>query len=216
MAVHPHIRGAYSATTSANGLPTVHPHIRGAYNDHCAFTGIDAGSSPPTWGILASLGGQSLALRFIPTYVGHTQKRMPARGLTIGSSPPTWGIPSPCTRTSNHSRFIPTYVGHTPLRTVRENFITVHPHIRGAYLRPHTSRYSGIGSSPHTWGIPSCPQWSSPCSAVHPHIRGAYMGRPAKIYVKNGSSPHTWGIRLVRPVSVQDVRFIPTYVGHTK
>lgn len=72
----------------------------------------------------------------------------------------------------------------------------VHPHIRGAYASSSRFLCRSHGSSPHTWGIPSCPQWSSPCSAVHPHIRGAYMGRPAKIYVKNGSSPHTWGIRL--------------------
>ena len=173
----------------------VHPHIRGAYSQARYPCHRQGGSSPHTWGILHDIGPSTQARRFIPTYVGHTQKFQTPRCVVsgssphtwgiqspnkdhhdlcrfiptsvghthewktvfvavCGSSPPTWGIPSPCTRTSDHSRFIPTYVGHTPLRTVRENFIT-----------------------------------------VHPHIRGAYIGRPAKIYVKNGSSPHTWGIQ---------------------
>ena len=181
--------------------------------------------------ILAS----SPSFLYLPTSVGHTHEWKTVFVAVCGSSPPTWGIPSPCTRTSNHSRFIPTYVGHTPLRTVRENFITVHPHIRGAYLRPHTSRYSGIGSSPHTWGIQAvnllrpqiirfiptyvghtpgsrCP---AHCGSVHPHIRGAYTRINRCLEPDGGSSPHTWGIPYIRPFGCSHPRFIPTYVGHT-
>ena len=52
-------------------------------------------------------------------------------------------------------------------------------------------------------------------SAVHPHIRWAYKeGRTISETVV-GSSPHTWGIPDIQPKQRSNVRFIPTYVGHT-
>ena len=92
-AVHPHIRGAYSACCGAGWLDPVHPHIRGAYQclRHQEFR--KTGSSPHTWGIQAVRELRRAIQRFIPTYVGHT----PRRGFTAST-------------------------------------ISVHPHIRGAYL----------------------------------------------------------------------------------
>ena len=51
--------------------------------------------------------------------------------------------------------------------------------------------------------------------AVHPHIRGAYQ--PIKFPDGNrlGSSPHTWGIQSMTQREMFEMRFIPTYVGHT-
>ena len=51
---------------------------------------------------------------------------------------------------------------------------------------------------------------------VHPHIRGAYILRlPSNSWV-SGSSPHTWGIHRLFPLNFLIIRFIPTYVGHTR
>lgn len=59
---------------------TVHPHLRGAYSICGRRPAQSAGSSPPTWGILASVPGVPLVLRFIPTYVGHTLDRRKKNG----------------------------------------------------------------------------------------------------------------------------------------
>ena len=115
--------------------------------------------------------------RFIPTYVGHT-KLLPAgrlqppvhphiRGaypryrtrsiINTGSSPHTWGIRLARYRFGCRDRFIPTYVGHTCSIGMPGKIGSVHPHIRGAYIATNAVTSSMIGSSPHTWGIPSPP-----------------------------------------------------------
>ena len=91
------------------------------------------------------------------------------------------------------------------------------------------------GSSPHTWGIPGRVRFGilyprfiptyvghtgsrvngKISKTVHPHIRGAYKQIHLWLYDMNGSSPHTWGIRKEGGERMIDLRFIPTYVGHT-
>ena len=113
-------------------------------------------------------------------------------------------------------RFIPTYVGHTVVGDI--------------------SNHQLRGSSPHTWGIPLLSFWflgakrfiptyvghtssslaTSRANPVHPHIRGAYSPMPFTKPLMSGSSPHTWGIPLRTCHTLQALRFIPTYVGHTK
>lgn len=51
--------------------------------------------------------------------------------------------------------------------------------------------------------------------AVHPHIRGAYFSNDDAVRELDGSSPHTWGIPLILYHIIKNLRFIPTYVGHT-
>ena len=51
----------------------VHPHIRGAYSVFMLGWVFIIGSSPHTWGILDSVTKEYDSTRFIPTYVGHTQ-----------------------------------------------------------------------------------------------------------------------------------------------
>ena len=91
--VHPHLRGAYSAslTTAAAFLRfiptyvghtflacnlandcTVHPHLGGAYSFDRGKQDYQCGSSPPTWGIRKMNEDTGNMFRFIPTYVGHT------------------------------------------------------------------------------------------------------------------------------------------------
>ncbi len=152
------------------------------------------GSSPHTWGIQAWPILRSRLLRFIPTYVGHTDSinRVPVRPAVhphirgayydplpqyssiCGSSPHTWGIRSGCHSWDQVPRFIPTYVGHTFFSSPTTYPASVHPHIRGAYQDPVELPQSVIGSSPHTWGI---------------LLSGLEM--------------------------MEASRFIPTYVGHT-
>ena len=51
---------------------------------------------------------------------------------------------------------------------------------------------------------------------VHPHACGAYVNHKRRDTVRNGSSPRLWGIQIDVIRRVDNVRFIPTPVGHTK
>ena len=132
-------------------------------------------------------------------------------------------------------RFIPTYVGHTSTISGSSAGLSVHPHIRGAYIGFLGFQPFNDGSSPHTWGIHGlgilhqvfqrfiptyvghtkrCCRWSND-RAVHPHIRGAYLCVSGEKRKTAGSSPHTWGILSSIIAASSVIRFIPTYVGHT-
>ena len=152
----------------------VHPHIRGAYVDMMHQISRHGGSSPHTWGIRPTPSKAPAALRFIPTYVGHTFSS-PSTAISWpvhphirgaystgrmfsasahGSSPHTWGIRRICPFAASRLRFIPTYVGHTFCVPFPQIWKTVHPHIRGAYFQGAVGQLHALGSSPHTWGIP--------------------------------------------------------------
>ena len=174
--------------------------------------------------------------RFIPTYVGHTPcvptdcgilpvhphlrgaycRSKHSYGRKGGSSPPTWGIRGGPSWWRSAARFIPTYVGHTPGQNITGRMITVHPHLRGAYKLSRTSTSSPHGSSPHTWGIRMHPCRQPSPLTVHPHIRGAYHSLIKFQPLSCGSSPHTWGIHKHHGFHSNRLRFIPTYVGHTR
>ena len=213
----------------------VHPHIRGAYIVTTVNSASIFGSSPPTWGIPAFLVVVVQQDRFIPTYVGHTSHCLPhflsasvhphlrgayparrrARLTLPGSSPPTWGIRSDGNSVCQGMRFIPTYVGHTSSMPSAWNWLTVHPHLRGAYLFQFRHGTPQIGSSPPTWGIRKPAPPSSLPIAVHPHLRGAYRAAMSQPAPRPGSSPPTWGILDGVLEGEVRARFIPTYVGHT-
>ena len=196
------------------GPSSVHPHIRGAYAERAANSIASSGSSPHTWGILNDWFPSVKNARFIPTYVGHTssfessmvinsvhphirgayERSVPLGRVRAGSSPHTWGILVADLAKGKEARFIPTYVGHTFLPFWPRIQISVHPHIRGAYLLVVARHVKTSGSSPHTWGIRKyysiryqlfrfIPTYVGhtiavfkqvPGKAVHPHIRGAY------------------------------------------
>ena len=173
----------------------VHPHIRGAYRRGRAAETYSIGSSPHTWGIPADeLPGtvQALVHPHIRGAYGVAERVQPTQ--------------------------------------------SVHPHIRGAYRFWASECSCRIGSSPHTWGIhriePECqlqdrfiPTYvghsgggvaTVSYSSVHPHIRGAYLTTCTLALSPSGSSPHTWGIQRLQISTGQLLRFIPTYVGHTR
>ena len=73
--------------------------------------------------------------------------------------------------------------------------LSVHPHVRGAYIVLMAGMATGFGSSPRAWGLRRCGfDW---CRLVH------------------GSSPRAWGLRYGRTKEHKAIRFIPTCVGLT-
>ena len=214
---------------------SVHPHTRGAYTGSSRNVNSKIGSSPHTWGIRSPYPAAVPPGRFIPTYVGHAYNR--TRLYIFNPVHPHIRGAYVCApiHTGSDQRFIPTYVGHTNSLGPPHHHPTVHPHIRGAYygISFPVGRFSG--SSPHTWGIhrqasgyqrklrfiPTYVGHTFTAAdfddffAVHPHIRGAYQVAAQLREVVPGSSPHTWGIPDIQPKQRSNVRFIPTYVGHT-
>ena len=91
----------------------ISPYIRGAYARSYAHTNLDT-VHPHTCG----------------AYDTQRYRDTPSSG----SSPHTWGIPNVVVDGRTVQRFIPTYVGHTPTAKKFKRWVTVHPHIRGAYF----------------------------------------------------------------------------------
>ena len=112
---------------------TVHPHACGEYVSISVIKSTVCGSSPRVWGIHFSPSAMQRCVRFIPTRVGNTSRRVyqrrasavhphacgeyaPAGGTVSaqsGSSPRVWGIRRSSARRCRVSRFIPTRVGNT-------------------------------------------------------------------------------------------------------
>ena len=174
------------------------------------------GSSPHTWGILCHGLCLDICNRVHPHIRGaYTATEVLAEHV-YGSSPHTWGIPFPFVFLLFSYRFIPTYVGHTSGRAESPANGPVHPHIRGAYDSSPGPFHTYHRFIPTYVGHTSRKCGRSQRPAVHPHIRGAYTERQARLHAANGSSPHTWGIPSVSHDFRSVVRFIPTYVGHTR
>ncbi len=236
-------------------VASVHPHIRGAYGCIRLADKENLRFIPTYVGHTLLFRQRSMFSRFIPTYVGHTRDtgsqspilavhphirgaystlfHVPAMGC--GSSPHTWGIHYMPYLPILLYRFIPTYVGHTGVKTIWQEQLTVHPHIRGAYSISEVSTLQTSGSSPHTWGIlrPAAPV-PGPARFIPTYVGHTapggemcagnrfiptYVGHTERAFDEenknDGSSPHTWGIPARPPQEGRIPRFIPTYVGHT-
>ena len=234
--VHPHLRGAYACPgqdsfVDFRFIPTYVGHT---FEDLCPSARV-GGSSPPTWGIRRAGSPPILRRTVHPHLRGAYGGVCRVYGMGGGSSPPTWGIQGRVIRVFVELRFIPTYVGHTQLILPFAIALSVHPHLRGAYLTEIRRTHRTGGSSPPTWGIrrtgqsgvqavrfiptyvghtPHGPRTF--CRApVHPHLRGAYTSTSINSFNASGSSPPTWGIPDAVKIGVQPFWFIPTYVGHT-
>ena len=194
---------------------TVHPHMRGEYLRYSSAQVSKIGSSPRAWGILLIIQTTSRCMRFIPTCVGNTADRRPEkrhppvhphvrgeyacsenrRAANHGSSPRAWGIRHRLVAHFRTSWFIPTCVGNTCRKSKTECRTSVHPHVRGEYVRGGAVAVEYGGSSPRAWGIlkevgqrlginrfiPTCVgntvymRWECIGYAVHPHVRGEYI-----------------------------------------
>ena len=94
--------------------------------------------------------------------------------------------------------------------------LSVHPHIRGAYGYLSLLEWEAKRFIPTYVGHTICLRPRSKSCSVHPHIRGAYSGKIKAPKYVIGSSPHTWGILFMSRSRFSVLRFIPTYVGHTR
>ena len=91
-------------------------------------------------------------------------------------------------------RFIPTCVGFMFYVDEVLPGDTVHPHVRGVYLRKMRRRPCTVRF------IPTCVGFIRfwPCrlryQPVHPHVRGVYAFHSAFPWCSHGSSPRAWGL----------------------
>ena len=147
---------------------------------------------------LNSIGERRFDLRFIPTCVGRMKCEPPARPSTTGSSPRAWGV---CKKS------------RSPIRCP-----TVHPHVRGAYLRIERLRWSICsGSSPRAWGVLKLLANSVHSLTVHPHVRGAYVNLSMWFIMLMRFIPTCVGRMAGNSPCVRHrKRFIPTCVGRIK
>ena len=110
----------------------------------------------------------------------------------------------------------------------------VHPRTRGEHVCLRASRFSLIGSSPHTRGtwhrsrrpwprtrfIPAHAGnigWSAgehPMNAVHPRTRGEHRRQRSRKNCMDGSSPHTRGTYTDTLFADESRRFIPAHAGN--
>ena len=57
---------------------------------------------------------------------------------------------------------------------------------------------------------------TGPVSPVHPRVCGEHCGMPDGGPVVAGSSPRMWGTPFVEGAQIDELRFIPAYVGNTR
>ena len=132
------------------------------------------GSSPRTWGTLASIREAPGSQRFIPTHMGnatsptatwcprtvhphaHGERRSFGHRFSFarGSSPRTWGTRWPRASGGVFRRFIPTHMGNAGAPARGRRGPTVHPHAHGERDVAAVQAACAFGSSPRTWGTP--------------------------------------------------------------
>ena len=136
---------------SGHPMEPVHPHARGEQRSKPVRMWPYAGSSPRTWGTVASHLVDRRSDRFIPTHVGnrcatsssaswstvhpHARGEQTCCASTAvedhGSSPRTWGTELQALAHALHGRFIPTHVGNRRTSGTGSAARPVHPHARG-------------------------------------------------------------------------------------
>ncbi len=115
---------------------------------------IKVGSPPHTWGIRQRWGLFVGDDRITPTYMGNTQGIHRYGHADQDHPPHTWGIPPQLNDFAIFLRITPTYMGNTCKTRHANRYAEDHPHIHGEYYGSIATVKAGIGSPPHTWGIP--------------------------------------------------------------
>ena len=176
------------------GRAAVHPHMCGEDQSVARKNGKTGGSPPHVWGRPLESAERALGLRFTPTCVGKTGKRLPGvlrmsvhphtcgedvrlghfRPRSCGSPPHVWGRRGHSFAQCAWTRFTPTRVGKT-----------------AAYADAAGTR------------------------AVHPHTCGEDSPRSRKSEYVSGSPPHVWGRLTLKKAGFAPGRFTPTRVGKT-
>ena len=93
-------------------------------------------------------------------------------------------------------------------------YISVHPHVRGAYWLTLIYKYRLISVHPHVRGAyVTLRGYFYLHYAVHPHVRGAYYPHCCYIKYLIGSPPRAWGLWFFDSSYSWLTRFTPTCVG---
>ena len=142
--------------STARPRSAVHPHVCGVYLRITKEDTSNTGSSPRMWGLPPVMARFWPRMRFIPTYVGFTTRRVWRQRIFSGSSPRMWGLrrilkDTGCLWSGSSprmwglqlrpgqsgpgARFIPTYVGFTYGYNSTRPSTPVHPHVCGVYPR---------------------------------------------------------------------------------
>jgi len=152
---------------------SVHPHVRGAWQKAIISANNPDGPSPRAWGLAPPDRQRRGRRRSIPTCVGlggaQARKRRPTtvhphvRGAWTtssrfsmprgGPSPRAWGLERPPEAGCIRVRSIPTCVGLGTRARRLARSRSVHPHVRGAWVRRRTVRRRAVGPSPRAWGL---------------------------------------------------------------
>ena len=127
--------------------------MRGAYEISLVPSSRAFGSSPHAWGIRRFDDFKGLAIRFIPTCVGHTAPYVVADVQRGGSSPLRGAYFGNPTRNTGRFGSSPHAWGILGIQARKCLCTTVHPHMRGAYFAILDALFGVFGSSPHAWGI---------------------------------------------------------------
>ncbi len=239
-----------------HNLKAVHPHVRGAHSASMAARALAPGPSPRAWGSPLRQGLHVGRVRSIPTCVGLTRRVTSPEGeppvhphvrgahsssaitgnCFVGPSPRAWGSPTRHPGGDPSPRSIPTCVGLTTEPHQPSDPPPVHPHVRGAHLAWYVTMTGADGPSPRAWGSPpcwdGCPQQfrsiptcvgltgrgESPQSrrSVHPHVRGAHLASGVRYVWQAGPSPRAWGSHDKSRLLAASWRSIPTCVGLTQ
>ena len=217
------------------GRASVHPHVRGEYSSQYPCPIPAFGSPPRAWGIHCIRCPKLCTVRFTPTCVGNTPEPLPippasavhphVRGeyhlallvmfSQTGSPPRAWGIPHLRPRRPFLDRFTPTCVGNTISKKRVDAISSVHPHVRGEYLRAMTAPSLCAGSPPRAWGIHADGPGGGVGGRFTPTCVGNTFCHCTQYPVPRSSPPRAWGILPGSMRFVLVLRFTPTCVGNT-
>ena len=189
----PAYAGNASIASQARRMSPVHPRIRGERWPRWRAVGRCPRFIPAYAGNAAGFRAMNRPLPVHPRIRGERFSMLCRPPMPSGSSPHTRGTLEEQFIIWRPIRFIPAYAGNACKPGTGIMPEPVHPRIRGERSRANVSRFSGIGSSPHTRGTRADISAASCIDAVHPRIRGERRSRPATAMSTAGSSPHTRG-----------------------
>ena len=130
------------------------------------------GFTPAYAGNTCSAGHTSATPQVHPRIRGEYSRGSSDSRFCSGSPPHTRGIPCDRSHNSVNLGFTPAYAGNTLVRLPAPVLTEVHPRIRGEYSQSQRVLIPGLGSPPHTRGIPDV----SDTHAITARFTPAYAG----------------------------------------
>jgi len=202
--------------SSSVAIPiSVYPHVCG---EHLSRRGRYAGKpglSPRMWGTRIQIDVINALWRFIPTYVGNTERfniehppqpvyphvcgehgRHRTEGhMQSGLSPRMWGTHREHKNKWWPLRFIPTYVGNTQNAASLLQGRAVYPHVCGERIKIEEPMDNSCGLSPRMWGTLERGDTDQDGGRFIPTYVGNAEIRRRRRGWCIGLSPRMWGTR---------------------